>query len=335
MVPSRLGPAPLALALLCALIVRPLPVAAEQPGDWLVRMHHALAELSYQGEFSYFHGGELSSLKLAHAVVDGVRKERLVHLNGAPREVIRKGDRVTCVLHPGDRLLDLDGSIPAGPFAQAFGRALDGLPPGYRARFGDGDRIAGRSAVQIAIEPENADRYGYRLWLDRETALLLRSELLGTDGQPLEIFQFVRIEIGGELDPELLRVPEGEHLVKYDLAFGDAVAGSQAEAVNWEAGWLPRGFEMASADIRRVPARTDAVANLVFSDGLASFSVFLERAPERFSPVPAARHGATVAVMRRVKADTPEPWLVTVVGEVPHATAERVAEHVRPLPSAN
>lgn len=304
---------------------------AKSPEVWLERMHDALSSLNYHGEFSYYHGGELSSLQLAHAVVDGVRHERLVHLNGAPREVIRIGNRVTCVLHPGDRLLDLDESIPAGPFAQAYARSLEGLPRGYRVSLGSEDRIAGRDTVQVRIEPAAGDRYGFRLWLDRETALLLRSELLDTAGSPLEIFQFVRIEIGAPIDPALLEEPADDDLVKYDLAFEDAEPAGGERLVHWEASWLPEGFEMAAADVRRAASQQEGVANMVFSDGLASFSVFLEPAPRGAALTHTARHGATIAVMRRVQAELPEPWRVTVVGEVPEETAERVAEHVRPL----
>lgn len=341
-----------AIALLLCIFL-PISAAADEPGVWLDRMHAALAERSYHGEFSYFHGGELASLSIAHAVVDGVRHERLVHLNGMPREVVRTGDKVTCVLHPGDHQIDLERSVPAGPFAQSYGRVLDGLPRGYRAAVVGEDRIAGRRAVRLEIEPELADRYGYRLWLDHETALLLRSELLDTAGQPLEIFQFVRIEIGGYVDPAMLEASQGEHLVKHELRKRDPVArdsetngsgqqaplrtdgGTYGDDVAWEAGWLPAGFAMSSADIRRVPSRSDSVENLVYSDGMATFSVFLERAPAELSrvhvsPVHVARHGATVAVMRAVAAATPEPWLVTVVGEVPVETAERVAQNVRP-----
>lgn len=322
------------------------PAAADDPGVWLDRMHAALAERSYHGEFSYFHGGELASLSIAHAVVDGVRHERLLHLNGMPRELVRMGDKVTCVLHPGDRLIDLEQSVPAGPFAQSYGRVLDGLPRGYRATVVGEDRIAGRRAVQLEIEPEVADRYGYRLWLDHETALLLRSELLDTAGRALEIFQFVRIEIDGDVDVAMLEASMGEHLVKHDLVKRDLDGngagqpaaqgeGADGESVAWEAGWLPAGFAMSSADIRRVPSRSDSVENLVYSDGMATFSVFLERAPADFSrvhvaPAHVARHGATVAVMRPVEVATPEPWLVTVVGEVPVETAQRVAKNVRP-----
>ncbi len=319
----------LLVLVLLASVVR--AASPESPEAWLERMNVALSELTYQGEFSYFHGGDLSSLQLAHAVVDGTRHERLVHLNGSPREIIRKGDRVTCILHPGDRLLDLDESIPAGPFAQAYSRSLTSLPDDYSARFGPSDRIAGRDAIQIEIAPASADRYGYRLWLDRETALLLRSELVDGSDRPLEIFQFVRIEIGGDVDMAMLEAPDGDDFVQYHLTFADDEAERESGQVDWEPGWLPSGFEMASWDIRRVPAREHAVASMVYSDGLASFSIFLERAPDAQSPVHHARHGATVAVMRRVSANTPEPWLVTVVGEVPMETAERVAEHVRPL----
>lgn len=339
----------LSASLLLVWLAYPATLLAAEPEQWLERMHAALEELDYQGEFSYFHGGELASLSLAHAVVDGVRHERLVHLNGRPREVVRSGDRVTCVIERDDRLFDLEGSVAATPFARfhggTFKPAVDGsgLPSGYRASFGGEDRIAGRAAVQVRIDPKDGDRYGFRFWLDRDTALLLRSELLDTSGKPLEIFQFVRIDIGGDIDPSQLEPSAGEGLVQHELTLAQPQQAGGLRALleteaspdegqpQWEAGWLPEGFSMTAADLRTLPTQAESVASLVYSDGLASFSVFVQPARGDFSPAHVERRGATVAVMRPVAADTPEPWWVTVVGEVPEDIAERVARHIQPL----
>ena len=98
-----------------------IPVADSGDADrWLGRMNDAFAQLDYDGVFSYWSGGNMSSLRVVHVTKEGVEHERLVHLNGAPREIVREGEKVLCILQPGDKLVAMGGSIPAGPFARAF-----------------------------------------------------------------------------------------------------------------------------------------------------------------------------------------------------------------------
>lgn len=316
-------------SLLGILLLLASSASAAEPEVWLERMHEALEALDYEGEFSYFHGHELASLRIAHAVHDGVRRERLVHLNGTPRELIRDGDEVTCLLPPGDHLLDLEQAAHGGPFARAFSRSPRGLPEPYRASFGRSGRIAGREAVQIRVEPEQGDRYGYRLWLDQATGLLLRSELIGLQGEPREIFQFVRVEIGGPVDPALLEPSSESGLVRQRVSLDGAPPEVSHDRVPWEAGWLPSGFAMSGWDLRDT-GDGPAMTSLMYSDGLASFSIFLE--PADASIVQRQeRRGATVVVSRKLRDEqVDKPWRVTVVGEVPMQMAERIAEHVRP-----
>lgn len=334
---DRAGPSNplLALCLTAVLALTAAPPVAAAVADaeaWLARMDRALMERDYVGEFSYLSGGELSSLRIAHAVVDGEQRERLVHLNGAPREIIRRGDVVTCILEPGDEMLALSESIPAGPFARSFGARLTRLPDGYRARIGGVDRVAGRPARHLDVVPVDDARYGYRLWLDEATGLLLRSELRDVDGSPLEVFQFVHIDIGGPVPAEALEPTGDGDRIWHRLTFTDAGVpdAESAQGGGWSARWLPEGFAMTAADVRRVPARDSDVRTLRYSDGLASFSVFVEPTWGDASWARTKRRGATSAVMREIRLPDDRRFLVTVVGEVPIGTAERVAASVRP-----
>ena len=123
----------LARLVLLATFVCLLPgiAAAQSVAQMLQDMDSAFTNHSYDGVFSYYTGGELASLRVVHKQVDGVQRERLVHLNGAPREIIRKGEVVSCIVMPGDDLIALEKSIPAGPFARAFVRQFDQIADTY------------------------------------------------------------------------------------------------------------------------------------------------------------------------------------------------------------
>ena len=130
--------------LLVALICMSGPtLRADEPDVWLTNMNRAFAELSYDGVFSYYTGDELASLRVVHKVIDGVHRERLVHLNGAPREILRNGDEVACIVMPGDDLLALQDSIPTGPFARAYVRQFERLTGTYEVGIFGSGRVAG------------------------------------------------------------------------------------------------------------------------------------------------------------------------------------------------
>ena len=139
------------LLLAVSVFLAPGIAAAQSVAQMLRDMNAAFTNHSYDGVFSYYTGGELASLRVVHKQVDGVQRERLVHLNGAPREIIRKGEVVSCIVMPGDDLIALEKSIPAGPFARAFVRQFDQISDTYTVgTFGEG-RAAGRTAVRVRI----------------------------------------------------------------------------------------------------------------------------------------------------------------------------------------
>ena len=145
-----------ALIALLGLLALPAAAAESEPRAWLAEMNDAFNSVSYDGVFSFFSGSELASLRIVHMVIDGVQHERLIHQNGAPREIVRVGEEVVCILMPGDDLLSLEANLPAGPFARSFVRRYDSISDYYGLKFFGEDRIADREAVRLAVIPANA-----------------------------------------------------------------------------------------------------------------------------------------------------------------------------------
>jgi sigma-E factor negative regulatory protein RseB len=292
-------------------------------------MNHAFMDASYDGIFSYFSGNDLSTLRVIHTVTNGVQRERLIHLNGAPREIVRTGDKVACILQPGDEILALESSIPSGPFARAFAKAFEGASDHYRMSLHGVDRVANREAMRVAVLPRDEERYGFRLWIDRDSALLLRSELIDARGKKLEIFQFATLKVGGTISEQDLTPETHDGALTSRMELGPTQT-PPPQLVEWQAGWVPDGFTMASSDIRRTPSTSQAVNTMMYSDGLAAFSIFVEAMPEAGAANLISRSGATVAVTLTLDAGSDQGnHLVTVVGEIPTATAQKIALSIR------
>lgn len=298
--------------------------------ELLMRMNSAFANENYDGVFTYFSGDEMASLRVVHKVVNGQQRERLVHLNGAPREILRHGDEVVCIVMPGDDIAVLEDSIPAGPFARTFVRQFDRLSSSYRVEAMGEGRVANRSAVRVLVTPLDQFRYGYRLWLDRATALLLRSEMIDTRGQRLEVFQFSNLIVGDAVADEALESEEmsGSMISHLTLKQEESQAPATAASTNWRIGWLPPGFHMAMNDIR-TKASAATMSSMMYTDGLATFSLFVEDMPATGAASMVSQNGATVAITKGLKAGG-AMYLATLVGEIPVATGKRILDSVSP-----
>jgi len=318
---------------LLVFVLASAPCYAAEPADpraWLAEMNRAFTELNYDGVFSFYSGYDLSSLRIVHMLIDGEQRERLLHLNGAPREFVRRGDEVDCILMPGDDLLSLAENMPAGPFARAFVRRYDQISQFYRLSFSGEDRVANRLAVRMAVTPLDENRYGYRLWLDKSTRLLLRSELVDLAGAKLEIFQFNILELGSAVKQEALELDfqQGSLVTHLTLATQPALPVAKAQ-VRWTLAWLPAGFTMMAAEVRRTEGRLKSVYTAMYTDGLAAFSVFVEDMPPEGVKSMVMRNGATVSVTHLTQGPAASDHLVTLVGELPTATAQRIAQSIR------
>lgn len=311
-----------AIACLFAIVVlSPGQAAARETAEsWLLKLGPALNMTTYRGVFVYSRGDQVNSMMIAHRYRDGRVDERLVVQDGANGEIIRRGSRVVCVLPEYGRI-QLDQVIPSGPFAEAF--ASQQVPVGswYQPELLGEDRVAGYPAMVIALQPRDAHRYGYRLWMEKDTGLLLKSHVRHS-GEVLERFQFTMLEITDDLPDSEFEVQSGVEVK--DITPALPLSGEPGGMDGWNLGWRPEGFMPAAAP---GGARGQAVA---FSDGLATFSVFVEPAGTPEMPQGASRVGATTLYMHYVEAAAAdrERFLVTVVGEIPPKTAMRVAQSV-------
>jgi sigma-E factor negative regulatory protein RseB len=289
----------------------------------LVRMAEAVKQLNYQGTFVYDHSGMLETMRIVHqADADGER-EHLVSLDGDTRELVRDRDNVICILGDKKTLsFDRIGSYAAFP-----GRPngdLDRLHGNYTLEGGGEDRVAGRTARTLVIRPRDDLRYGYRLWLDEATGLPLRSELVDGGGTALERIVFTEIEVHDRADPATA-VAIRERKAQARAQVGNAVTRPDPGARRWRVEALPDGFELADYRTYLTQPPSVEVDHLVFSDGLATVSVYVEPAASD-APLSGTMRMGAVSTFATVNGQ----HQVVVVGDVPMPTARILAMAVRP-----
>ena len=285
------------------------PAGDEEALRWLDRMSHSLRETSYTGVFTYQHAGDVQAMRISHSVRGNMEREQITHLTGHEARVVRRQHPLDCI-HPGNRLVRL------GEYYRGSGEEC-GLSAHYRLQMKGAHRIAGRSAVIMNLIPRDGFRFGYQIALDRATGLLLKTQTVAGDGRVLERFQFAELSIG---EPAM----EGTKVDVIHEAAHNHGANRPPPLLgspSWNVGWLPPGFT-ATDELDRTSHDKS------FTDGLANFSVFVEELPElQQAGAGMARQGGTMAYTRGMLI-AGRPALVTVLGEVPVETAQRVAESV-------
>lgn len=295
--------------------------APPQAHQNLNAMAQASHSLSYKGRFLYQFGAEVSTMEVKHAVVDGREYQRLTHLDGRLVEVLRRGDEVIC-LHP-DRSLTRLNQEQSGPL-NLSDRLADNIPEQYNVLVDGDGRVAGRGATRMRVAPLDSHRYGYRLWLDEQSELLLKSETVDGSGVALERVEFVSLNLSPGLTLQDFQTPE----VAREDALETVPEHVSNEQIKVKPQWLPGGFTAMPLDWRQVRNERQPVAAQGYSDGLATFTVFVEAVGEKAVEEGVSRVGPTVAVSRRLTAPS-GAYLLTLVGEVPQATAERVVDNIR------
>lgn len=301
-----------------------VPAHADEAQDWLNRLSQAEQQQSFQGTFIYERNGSFSTHNIWHRVQDGKVRERLLQLDGSAQEVVRIDGRTQCV----------SGSLVAGleDIPDSSARALDPqkLKNWYELAVIGKSRVAGRPAVIVSLTPRDQHRYGFELHLDRESGLPLKSLLLNEKGQLLERFQFTRLDTADVPDDQDLQASDECKIVALDSNKASAAKTAQA----WHSDWLPPGFELTSSSTHKDPQTKVQVSSLMYDDGLARFSVFLEPLNGEVVTDTRTQLGPTVAVSRRLTTPDGE-MMVTVVGEIPIGTAERIALSMRSAPSTS
>lgn len=292
-----------------------------EPQEWLERMNHALSTRNYIGVFTHNHGGRVETLRIIHRVRGRDVSERLLSLDGPGREFIREGEELTCYF-PDKRTVLVERSSPDGPLLGALPAIDAGDSNVYEIRGGERERLLGRTTRLVALHPRDQYRYGYRLWIDEQTSMPLKTQVCDQQGTVIEQIVFSNIDL-----PE--RIPDSMFKPQVDASGyrwlrAEQQLASSAPSRLWEAMRLPPGFRMANRSAQALPGSSEPVAHLVFTDGIASVSVFVEpRKAGQPAPGP-ARIGSSSTYSTVV-----DGHQVTAVGEVPPTTVEFIAKGVK------
>ena len=296
---------------------------AEDIGQWLVRMDHAMASISYRGTLVSIGNGRMNTLRVLHRVDEEGVRQRIYALDGPPREILRDHDQIRCLIS-GQSSVVVNKPFPAQMFTGVSHNEILGPDSVYEVQLRGSDRVAARNARVIDIIPTDGYRYGRRLWLDRETAMLLRSMVFTPGGEVVEKLSFVEIELGASISDRELEsdLDNPARVARYDVTEREASGVSASKTPRWLPENLPRGFRLAS--VGRNDGETGHYEHLLFSDGLANFSVYIE-------PI----EGATIAEEMEARGamhiytGTVDDNRVTVVGEVPAPTVRLIGRHLR------
>ena len=307
-------------------LAAPLAQAADAQALF-ARIHQAGRSLDYEGTFVYQHGDQLESLRIVHKAGTGGVRERLVSLNGAPREIIRTDSEVRCYLSDENAVLIEHRRADNRIFPALLPDSLEHLKGSYRISVGQKGRVAGRKAVSVRIKPRDAYRYGYLLWADEASGLLLKAGLLDEHGGVVEQYMFTQVSIDKPIPESDLKPQYPTKGIVWQRADDEAPAPSTGQ---WTAAHLPAGFTLSARMMRMLPARKQPVEHLVYTDGLAVVSVFVEKAGDEAKPtfLSGLTHMGAVHAFGKVV----DGHQVTVVGEAPALTVDMIGESVRSGP---
>jgi sigma-E factor negative regulatory protein RseB len=306
--------------------------ATNEPRAWLARTDQALATRNYRGVFVHEFAGETETLRVVHRVNGNGVDERLQSMDGSGREFIRKGNQLICYL-PDQHTVLVERSPDTGLLLGALPNIDAALAGQYQVRQLARTRVSGRSARLIAITPMDQMRYGYRVWIDEATAMPLKTQLRDARGKVLEQIVFTELVLPTHISDSELAPSVDAHNYRWVQQEAVAAAAAPGLSVSWQASALPPGFRMTASARQMLPG--GPAEHLVFSDGLASVSVFIE--PGR--NVGGQRRGDDTATLGTSSAYSIaiQGYRVTAVGEVPPATVRAIAQAIHgaaPAPAA-
>ena len=314
-----------ALAAMAAAAAQQSVVAPPQPergvNEWLMRMQDASRLRSYVGTFVVSSStGSMSSARIWHAGDAVQQVERVEVLTGAPRSTFRRNDEVLTFL-PEHRVVRAERRESLGLFPNLLKSSDSSIPEFYAARRLGAERVAGFDADVVQLVPKDMLRFGYRVWSERRTGLVIKLQTLDADGSVLEQAAFSELKLDSPIRADklaqMMHPPHGWRVERAE------VVKTTAAAEGWGLHGPVAGFKPVNCYKRQVDGGAPGGAiQWIFSDGLASVSLFVE-------PYDGERHrqegvfaaGATQTLTRRI-----DDWWLTVVGEVPPQTLKAFAQ---------
>jgi len=295
--------------------------------EWLTRMHGASRKRNYIGTFVVSSGANMSSAKIWHVCDGDLQLERVEALSGEPRSTFRRNDQVITFL-PHSRTAVAEKRESLGLFPELLRATDPSIGQFYSAQEAGVERVAGHEADIVELKPRDQLRFGYRIWSEKSSGMLMKVQTLDGDGTVLEQAAFSELQLDAPVSvSKLTRMMDNTEGYRVDRP---ALVKTTATAEGWAMKNPVAGFRPMTCHKRPTPSgdsgKTEGAMQWVFSDGLASVSLFVEAYDARRHKVEGVMAlGATHALTRRLS-DKSGDWWLTVIGEVPQNTLAALAQ---------
>jgi sigma-E factor negative regulatory protein RseB len=291
---------------------------------WLERLSESLRQLNFTTSFVVVKNNQAEPYHWLHGISDkGLELEVFSRLNGPRRDVLRQGDIVSYI-NPDQEPYSVMSSDARTPIPAIFRGNINELEAGYRFISVGRSRVLGRVAQLVRIVAKDKYRFSYWLWLDQKTGLLLKMAVLTRQGHLLEQIQFTHIEVTNQLSESLaqFQLTELPSVIKLN-------SQQASRELSWQVNWLPEGFKVIKSNQHSLNSSSrgsnKAVDFKLFSDGLVDVSVYVNPSQENFREHEYANDGATL-VFNQINQGVE----IAVVGEIPLATAKKIADSIGP-----
>lgn len=297
------------------------------PTEWVQAMNKAQAELSFEGELYFWNGIDINRIEYSQHFVDGEVQVKAKPIRGPKREITRTDKALSISFSPDDDLREVGTRLTGNSLSRLFPPDVATLSESYNIASLPNQEIADRSAVGVSIMPKQKDRHGFNVWIDEETALLLRMEMCDCDtGRKIKVLVFTELTV---LEGSLPKAADTEESEESDLSVNivneDESEASRAKA-DWEPGVIPDGFKLSGTK-----TQNGVLLNRTYSDGMNAFTIQIRPAPRANNADVQLQMmiGPTVIVQKSAADAHGRPQIVTVVGDLPRRTIWKIADGVK------
>lgn len=291
---------------------------------WLVlqKAAHAAHDLSYKGIFVYQSGIRAKSVQITHMNYGQGEFARIVVLDGSPREVLSQGSDAV-IFSPRHEKVVIEKRRGQNLFPALLPANMDVIKACYQVRSGGQERVGGRDGQVVYLDPRDRYRYGYKFWVDLEYGLLLKSMTSNERNEVIEQISFNQLTLLNTQNMDWFQ-PNVDHDKNYVMEEPTQQVPASADPDNWVVAQLPPGYRKIDQVKFMVPGKPMPINHVIFSDGLASVSLFIEPVIRGVpSKIGHSNMGAT-----NFYANVVDGNQITVVGEVPEATVAQIANAV-------
>ncbi len=295
--------------------------AADDPWAVLQKAANAARELSYKGVFTYQSVGSIKSVEITHMNSSQGEYARIVVLDGAPREVLSQGANAV-IFNTRDGKVMIEKRRGKNMFPALLPANMDAIKLSYQAHLGGQERVGGRDGQIVFLDPRDRFRYKYKLWTDREYGLLLKSLVSNERNEIIEQIAFNQLQLLDTQNMDWFQ-PSVDSNKSYVLE-DPVVTTSTATVDRWTLAALPAGYRQVDQLKCVVPGKKIPMTHIIFSDGLASVSLFIEPLTKGVRP----KTGHTVIGATNFYANVTNGHQIMVVGEVPESTVAQIAKAV-------